>query len=148
MLTQVHRKSRFYHVLKRKAKNRPSFRTKMDFNIKTSTFSGLKKDWGRWSITFLAKGKLRGYKELLLGIEIAPVKGSKSHEEFMIKNDLAFAELLIASECDICLGIVDSSRSESMPEGDACLAWRNLVAKFEPVTKANLIKMKREFAER
>ena len=29
-----------------------------------------------------------------------------------------------------------------MPEGDARLSWKNLVDKYEPTTKANLIKMK------
>lgn len=40
-----------------------------------------------------------------------------------------------------------SGRSEEMPEGDAFLVWKNLVAKFEPVTIANLIKMQQEFGE-
>jgi len=32
-----------------------------------------------------------------------------------------------------------------MPEGDAGLAWKNLVSKFEPTTKASLIKLKKQF---
>jgi hypothetical protein len=95
----------------------------------------------------LAKSKLRGYRELLMGLVIASSKGAKGHEEFMLRNDIAFAEPMIASGYDICLGIVNSSSSEDMPECDACFAWKNLVAKFEPVTKANLIKMKCKFSE-
>jgi gag-polypeptide of LTR copia-type len=34
-----------------------------------------------------------------------------------------------------------------MPKDDACLAWKSIVAKFEPITCANLIKKKQEFAE-
>jgi hypothetical protein len=34
-----------------------------------------------------------------------------------------------------------------MPKDDACLARKSIVARFEPITKANLIKMKPEFAE-
>jgi hypothetical protein len=42
---------------------------------------------------------------------------------------------------------VQTSRSKEMPEGDARLAWTNLVSKFTPVTKSNLIKTKREFID-
>jgi gag-polypeptide of LTR copia-type len=119
----------------------------MEMQLKIQGFSGEKKDWERWSITFLAKSRLRGYRELLVGLEIAPTKGVKGFDEFMQKNDFAFAELLISKENDVCLGLVDSSRSELMPEGDARLAWTNLVQKFAPTTKSNLIKTKREFVE-
>jgi gag-polypeptide of LTR copia-type len=116
----------------------------MEMQLKIQGFSGEKKDWERWSITFLAKSRLRGYRELLVGLEIVATKG---YDKFMQKNDFAFAELLISNENDVCLGLVDSSRSELMPEGDARLAWTNLVQKFAPTTKSNLIKTKREFVE-
>jgi len=119
----------------------------MDVQVKISPFSGDKKDWERWSVTFLAKSRLRGYRELLVGIEIVPTKGGKDFEAFLIKNDVAYAELLIACECNVCFGIVNSSRSKQLPEGDARLAWMNLTAKFEPTTKGNLIQMKRDFIE-
>jgi gag-polypeptide of LTR copia-type len=34
-----------------------------------------------------------------------------------------------------------------MSEGDAGLAWKNMVARFAPTTKANLIKTKKQFVE-
>jgi hypothetical protein len=43
----------------------------MDLQIKISSFSGARKDWERWSITFLAKFRLKGYQDLLIGLEIA-----------------------------------------------------------------------------
>jgi hypothetical protein len=70
----------------------------MDVHLKISSFSGNKKDWERWSLTFLAKARIKGYRALLVGIEVIPAKGSKGHEEFMIKNDIAFAEFLISNE--------------------------------------------------
>jgi len=117
----------------------------MDIQMKITGFSGEKKDWERWHITFLAKSMLRGYWDILVGLEVAPTKGTKGYEDFMVKNNIAYAELLISSESDICLGIVHTSRTEMMPEGDARLAWKNLVDKYEPTTKANLIKMKKQF---
>jgi hypothetical protein len=74
----------------------------------------------------LAKARLRGYRELLVGTEIAPNKSSKGYEGFIIKNDKAYAEVLIACECDTCFGIINSSRSELMPDGDARLSWLKL----------------------
>jgi hypothetical protein len=65
------------------------------------------------------------------------MKGSKGYDKFVTKNDIDSAELLIACECSICLGMVNTSRLEILPEGDANMASKNLVAKFEPVTKAN-----------
>ena len=62
-------------------------------------------------------------------------------------NDLAHAELLISCESDFCFGIVEHSRREMYPEGDAALSWMNLVEKYEPKTKSNLIKLKKEFME-
>jgi hypothetical protein len=58
---------------------------------------------------------------------------------------VAYADLLISCESDICLRIVHVSRTEMMPEGDAGLAWKNLVSKFESTTKASLIKLKKQF---
>jgi hypothetical protein len=68
---------------------------------------------------------LRGYNNILEGIEVVPEKGNKGNEDFIFNNDIAYAELLISCDCDICLGIVNTSRSEQMPEGDARLAWKN-----------------------
>jgi hypothetical protein len=47
----------------------------------------------------------------------------------------------------VCLGLVITSKSEELPEGDANLAWTNLVSKFAPLTKYNLIKTKKEFID-
>jgi hypothetical protein len=44
---------------------------------------------------------LSGYRGILVGFEVAPTKGTKGYEEFMVKNYIAYAELLIRSESDI-----------------------------------------------
>jgi gag-polypeptide of LTR copia-type/Zinc knuckle len=119
----------------------------MDLQLKINGFSGEKKDWDRWSITFLAKARLNGYRNLLVGIETMPSKGGKGYNDFVAKDDFAFAKLLISSECDICLGLVNTSISEELPEGDAHLAWKNLISKYAPVTKFSLIKTKKEFTD-
>jgi hypothetical protein len=37
------------------------------------------------------------------------------------------------------LGVINSSRSDKMPEGHTHLSWNNMVSKFQTITKANLI---------
>jgi hypothetical protein len=78
----------------------------MEMQLKIQGFSWEKKDWERWSITFLAKSRLKGYRELLVGLEVVPTKGAKGYDKFMQKNDFAFAELLISKKNDVCLGLV------------------------------------------
>jgi hypothetical protein len=94
----------------------------MDVQVKISPFSGQKRDWERWSITFLAKSRLRGYKDVMMGFEIVPTKGGKDFNAFLIKNDIAYAKLLIACEDNLCFEIVHSSRSEQLPERDGHMA--------------------------
>jgi hypothetical protein len=65
----------------------------------------------------------------------------------MIKNDTDFAEIFNSCDSDIYLGIAITSRLERVPEGDADLAWNNVVSKCEPTTKANLINLKKEFTK-
>ena len=55
-------------------------------------FSGEQKDWVRWSRTFMAKAKLRGYKEVLTGKETAPTQNQQDYEDWLIKNNTAYAE--------------------------------------------------------
>jgi hypothetical protein len=76
-----------------------------------------------------------------------PSKSVKQHNDFVVKNDFACAELCISCECNVCLSLVNTSRSEELPEGNAYLAWTNLVTKFAPVTKFNLVKTKKELID-
>jgi hypothetical protein len=115
--------------------------------VRSSPFSGEKKDQERYSITFLAKTRQRGYRGLIVGTKIAPNKSSKEYEGFIIRNDVAYSEVLIACECDTCFGIINSSRSEFLPDGDARLALLNLTSKFEPKTKTSLIQIRTQFLE-
>jgi gag-polypeptide of LTR copia-type/Zinc knuckle len=118
----------------------------MDVKLKLSMFSGNAKDWKRWSKTFLAKSKLRGYKDTILGSEESK-KDEPNYQELKTLNDLAHAELLVSCESDLCFAIIENSKSERFPDGDAALAWLNLTEKFEPKTKMNIIKLKKEFME-
>jgi hypothetical protein len=88
---------------------------------------------------------LRGYKKIILNKEEDETDWAKN--EWEILNDLAYAELMIACQDDMCFGIIDGSRSGMFPDGDAALAWRKLNEKFEPRNSSNLMTIKREFSQ-
>ena len=118
----------------------------MDFKIKLTNFSGNQKKLERWSKKFLAKARLRGCRQVILGYEMVD-KDGRNFEQVKLKNDLAYAELMICCENDLCFSIVDNNVTELFPEGDCFLAWKNLVARYEPRTKSNLIQLKKELME-
>jgi hypothetical protein len=118
----------------------------MEFKIKFSVFNGKQDDWYQWSKKFIARAGLMGYKSVLLGMENGPKdRSSNDFGEFIRKNDMAYADLMMACEDDVCFDLVDNSRSEEFPDGDANLAWVELKAKFEPSTTMSLIALKKEF---
>jgi len=118
----------------------------MEYKIKSSAFNGKQEDWNRWSKKFVARAGLMGYKSVLLGVEERPVEENvKDLEEYIKNNDMAFADLMMACEDDVCFDLIDNARTEELPDGDARLAWVELRAKFEPSTTMSLIELKREF---
>jgi hypothetical protein len=46
----------------------------------------------------------------------------------------------------VCFGIVDAARTTDLPDGDAAKAWKGLLAKYEPSTESEKVKLDREFA--
>ena len=49
----------------------------MDSNAKISLFSGDKEDWGIWSIQNIAETRLKGYRNVVTGVDEIPEKGTK-----------------------------------------------------------------------
>ena len=106
--------------------------------IRIIPFSGKEEDWNRWSKTFLATATVKGYKDVLIPID--------ADEDAEIEdNVLAYNDLILSCQEDISFGIIDESVSESFPDGDARLAWKNLHDRFEPNTGAAKVPLKQEF---
>ena len=67
-----------------------------------------------------------------------------SSELFMINTNVNYAEVRMSCESDICLGIF-------IQAGQSYAKWRynaylvNLLKKYEPTNKVNLIKLKNKF---
>ena len=118
----------------------------MDLINKTTKFNGKPEIWNKWSKTFLAKASLRGYKKVLLRQEEEPDPDNlKGKSDLKLKNELAYAKLMVACQEDMCFNIVDGSKTERWPEGDASVAWEGLQQKFERKTTSNLVALKKEF---
>ena len=106
--------------------------------IRIIPFSGKEEDWNRWSKTFMATATAKGYREVL----------KPSEEEEDVDEDLnvqAYNDLILSCQEDISFGIIDESISETFPDGDARLAWKNLRDRFEPSTGAAKVQAKQEF---
>ena len=117
-------------------------------------FSGKHDDWRMWSRKFLARAKLKKYKDVLTGLEEVPgideeidvaTKGGKIKTLARTANDIAYNDLLLSCSDEVSFGAVDEALTIKLPDGDAAKAWANLVAKYEPKTSASLVQLKREF---
>lgn len=106
--------------------------------IRIIPFSGKEEDWNRWSKTFLATATAKGYREVL-----KPADEDADADEDL--NIQAYNDLILSCQEEISFGIIDESISETFPDGDARVAWKNLCVKFEPNTGAAKVQAKQEF---
>jgi hypothetical protein len=60
-------------------------------------------------------------------------------------NNNAYSELISCCEDEVSFSIVDAAITDALPSGDARLAWKNLVARYEPTTSVTLVQLKKEF---
>jgi hypothetical protein len=119
-------------------------------------FDGKDDSWRMWSKKFLARAQMRGYKNILLGkVDVPPhdevftgtAAEKATKEALRAGNDKAYNDLLLACESDICFNLVDEAQTSDLPEGDARLAWNNLVNKYEPKSSMAKVYLKKEFAK-
>jgi hypothetical protein len=110
----------------------------MDSINKTTEYNGKAEEWKKWSKTFLPKARLRCYNEILTGSHPeSESKDTKSKKDQRVLNELAYAELMLSCQEDICFDIIDAAKSEKWPEEDAALAWKRLEDCFEPKVLSN-----------
>ena len=46
---------------------------------------------------------------------------------------------------EISFSLVDTAKTRDLPDGDAALAWRNLLTRYEPMQYGILLNLKRDF---
>ena len=112
-------------------------------DVKLPVFKGKTDDWRMWSAKFVSFATFKDFDGILLGKEKIPTEETDQNYKRMKKlNNYGFYCLNYAIECKVCFNIIDSCRSENLPEGDCCRAWKMLKDKFEPSqagTKQNLL---------
>ena len=83
--------------------------------------------------------------EVYLGLDESKADEKKAIEVWD-KNEQAYSYLLL-SVTGVPFNLVEGSKTEKSPEGDAKLAWDNLLKKYEPKEITALVDEETEFAD-
>ncbi len=122
--------------------------------VRLPPFSGKKEDWDKWSKKFVTRAMIKKYKDVLLGTAVPPphnkvldlsTASGKASQKLREANEKAYSDLMILCEDDVSFSIIDAARPDDQPEGDAAKAWRGLLAKYEPSTASERVRLDREF---
>jgi len=106
-----------------------------DKSVKNVPFTGKRADYEKWSKRFLSYAEMKKVKKVLLGLEKPPAaseslnlddKNDQDLQRIWQANDLAFNMLMLAVDDPISFEAVSSGCMDSLPDGDAALAWEKL----------------------
>ena len=129
-------------------------------SIKVIPFSGNKRDWPVWSEKFLARGDIKGYRDILLGevdvptddefAKISDAGDKKKASELRKLNKDAYIDLLlsIATETEpgrVAFQIIRTAKTKEFSGGDAKAAWKRLEAKYESKRAPSRLILKEKF---
>ena len=127
--------------------------------IRVIVFSGKQQDWSVWEAKFLARAKKKGYKNLLVGSDVAPPDGEiidETNEEGKEKkrlreaNEAAYEDLILSIDGTSAYGrvafnLVRLAKTRVLADGDAKLAWARLQNKYATKSAPSLLALKKEF---
>ena len=96
----------------------------------------------------MAAAKLKKFANIIDGSKTVP-----AFEENMDAKDIAIRDLSQAAYCcllyciedEVSFALVDTAKSENLPDGDIVLAWKNLLSRYEPKQYGTLLELKRSF---
>jgi hypothetical protein len=115
--------------------------------IRTLPFDGNADKWRKWKLKFLAKARAGGYKKILTGETVVPPDtGVVTDDDIKVieLNYKAYDALALACE-GVAFGAIESAVTAGLSDGDAHLAWTNLLERYELTTKMSLVQLKRDF---
>ena len=141
-------------------------RERMSTELKSNRvihFNGDPDAWEGWSEKTLARGRRKGYRDLLTGrvriptareYELALLGDSPEDRETVRiaqLNEEAFEDIILSIDHTtkhgkIAFRLVKNCKSAEFPEGNAKLAWDRLNSKYESKTVPSLLKLKKNFA--
>jgi len=120
--------------------------------IRIIAFNGKATNWPIWSGKFLARSQRKGYKGILQGTEKRPTEtGAKlTKKQYDTLNELAYEDLILSIDGNtdagrVAFGVINNARSTEYPEGDAMLAWKRLVSKYQSKSAPSRLALREEF---
>ena len=92
-------------------------------------------EWFRWSKKFIATTKVKKFANVIDGSTEVPsfsdyMQDGRKVIRYM--NHVVYCSLLHCRDDEICFNLVDTAKTENLPDGDAALAWKHLLTRFEP----------------
>lgn len=125
---------------------------KLQYNI-LSHVQWKNEDWATWSIKFLARESLCGYRDIYNGNAVIPDEhdtldpvDDKSKIQMRKKNEMAYCEILLSMKDTKFITCISDAKSKLLPSGDVNLAWIKLKEIFEPKDAATKLMLKRKFS--
>ena len=119
-----------------------------DKSVQVVYFSGKHTDWRMWSLKFLSYAGLKGYKDVLLGTEIVPKANDVINDkddagkkllQAKKNNSMAYSALVLACQDEVIFEAVEEAQKEDLPDEDVTLAWKTLLATYQPDTTSNKV---------
>ena len=107
-----------------------------------------------WSKQFLAVSSKRDYKDVLLGNKAVPAESDTldpatvdGKEKLAARkaNDNAYHDLILANQHPVAFNIVDKSVSSDLPNGNAAMAWKSLVKKYDSKSSVTVVSLSEQY---
>ena len=116
--------------------------------MRIAEFNGNKDEWARWSKKFIAVAKVKKFANIVdRSVTVSKLTDTILDKDMAIRdlNQAAYCCLLHCMNDDISFSLVDTAKTENIPDGDAALAWKNLLTRYEPKQYGILLNLKRDF---
>ena len=116
--------------------------------IRIVSFSGNMDDCPKWSKKFMAAAKVKKFANIIdRSMTVSSFSEIMQTKDISIRDlgQAAYCCLLHCMEDDVSFALVDTARSENLPDGDVVLAWKNLLSRYEPKQYGTLLELKRSF---
>ena len=111
-------------------------------SIKVIKFNNRKEDWTEFALKFRAIANERGYDEILEGTVSVPrdtdVSGGEESARVKAANKRGYRDLILATK-DTLLTMVANAKTDALPKGDICMAWKKLGKRWDPKSREDKI---------
>ena len=128
-------------------------------SIRVIPFGGKTTEWSVWAEKFLARGRKKGYKDILLGKTNVPSAIDADDDEVTLSeedkktrelNEEAYIDLVLSINGEteagrVAFQMVKGAKTRELPDGDSHLAWQRLREKYEPTTTVSRLSLMKEF---